>query len=36
LIVREKSLAYLAFKGTMRLMEKIDEVIEAHGGWPIE
>ncbi len=26
----------VALKETMRLMEEIDEVIEAHGGWPIE
>jgi hypothetical protein len=26
----------VAFQGTIRLMEEIDEVIEAHGGWPIE
>ena len=26
----------VALKGTMRLMEEIDEVIEAYGGWPIE
>jgi hypothetical protein len=23
-------------KETMRLIEEIDEVIEGHGGWPIE
>ncbi len=28
--------AGVAFKETSRLMEEIDEVIEAHGGWPIE
>jgi len=26
----------VALKETMRLMEEIDEAIEAHGGWPIE
>ena len=26
----------VALKETIRLMEEIDEVIEAHGGWPIE
>ena len=26
----------VALKETMRLMEEIDEVIEEHGGWPIE
>jgi predicted helicase len=26
----------VALKETMRLMEEIDEVIDAHGGWPIE
>jgi hypothetical protein len=26
----------VALKETMRLMEEIDKVIEAHGGWPIE
>ena len=26
----------VAFKETMRLMEEIDEAIDAHGGWPIE
>lgn len=26
----------VALKATIRLMEEIDEVIEAHGGWPIE
>ena len=25
-----------ARKETIRLLEEIDEVIEAHGGWPIE
>ena len=26
----------VALKETIRLMEEIDEVIEEHGGWPIE
>ena len=26
----------VALKETMRLMGEIDEVIESHGGWPIE
>ena len=26
----------VALKETIRLMEEIDEVIEAYGGWPIE
>ena len=26
----------VALKETMRLMEEIDEVIDGHGGWPIE
>jgi len=26
----------VALKETIRLVEEIDEVIEAHGGWPIE
>lgn len=26
----------VALNETMRLMEEIDEVIEKHGGWPIE
>ena len=26
----------VALKETIRLMREIDEVIEAHGGWPIE
>jgi len=26
----------VALKETIRLMEQIDEIIEAHGGWPIE
>jgi len=26
----------VALKETIRLMAEIDEVIEAHGGWPIE
>jgi hypothetical protein len=26
----------VALKVTMRLMEEIDEVIDEHGGWPIE
>ena len=26
----------VALKETMRLMEEIDEIVEAHGGWPIE
>jgi hypothetical protein len=26
----------IALKETIRLMEEIDEVIETHGGWPIE
>jgi hypothetical protein len=26
----------VALQETMRLMGEIDEVIEAHGGWPIE
>ena len=26
----------VALKETMRLMGEIDEVIETHGGWPIE
>ena len=26
----------MALKETIRLMGEIDEVIEAHGGWPIE
>jgi len=26
----------VALKETVRLMEEIDEVIEAYGGWPIE
>ena len=26
----------VALKETIRLMQEIDEVIDAHGGWPIE
>jgi len=26
----------VALEETIRLMEEIDEVIEEHGGWPIE
>ena len=26
----------VAFKETVQLMEEVDEVIEGHGGWPIE
>jgi hypothetical protein len=26
----------VALKETIRLMEEIDEIVEAHGGWPIE
>jgi hypothetical protein len=26
----------VALQETTRLMEEIDEIIEAHGGWPIE
>ena len=39
-VLTEKDIVHyqrvVSFKETIHLMEEIDEVIEAYGGWPIE